>query len=153
MTSESQTPQLADPAAQHAIELQQRRIIGQDWLVAEFVNMANRLDLGIDITLQVGGIMVSGMLIGGKTYFTELAKSLENANGEPVVNKTLSDFILGHANIYEMNPDDPVDTPGYIHLSNARFFTPGGAPKSSEGVLWRGRIAEISGFFLGSWEE
>jgi hypothetical protein len=43
--------------------------------------------------------------------------------------------------------------PNYIHLKEAKFFLPSGAGKpipANQGVWWRGRLSEVSGFILGS---
>jgi hypothetical protein len=38
--------------------------------------------------------------------------------------------------------------PSFIHLKNATVRTPDGW-MPNQGVLWRGRLTEVSGFFLG----
>lgn len=45
-----------------------------DWFLQSLVNMANTDSLQIGITLQVSGLLVSGVLVGGKAYFEGFAE-------------------------------------------------------------------------------
>ena len=51
----------------------------QDWLLQSLVNMANVSELEIGITLQVSGLLVSGILVGGKKYFEGFAEDFAGA--------------------------------------------------------------------------
>jgi len=84
-------------------------------------------------------MLVSGELVSFEVYIQEIgfsekifeaAKKTENSAFEQVSDE---------------------DAPKmYIHLRNAHFIVPGAhhAP-NGKGVLWRGRMSEISGFNLG----
>jgi len=43
-----------------------------------------------------------------------------------------------------------VDRTGYIHLKDARVFTPGRKGMPGVGMLWRGRLDAVSGWSLGT---
>ncbi|CAN7752546.1 hypothetical protein D9M68_412210 [compost metagenome] len=61
-----------------------------------------------------------------------------------------------HGNIYATSEDEQQTPPTYIHLRGAKFFGPGGeaiAINNGAGMLWRGRIAEVSGFLLGTFSK
>jgi len=132
---------------------------GNDWFLEELVARANENGDGVSITLIMGGFLVSGSLMGGKEYFEalgqEMADSAKDFVDEPehaeFYGKSFSQF----ADIYdEIDGDDedkkPRPAPSFIHLSNARFYVPGGNPiPGNKGVLWRGRLAQVSGFNIG----
>src|SRR4051794_38325355 len=52
----------------------------EDLLLKQFVLLAN-LGLEISITLNVDGFLVSGILVGGKTYFDALIAQIHDAKG------------------------------------------------------------------------
>ncbi|MFL6283860.1 MAG: gas vesicle accessory protein GvpU [Pyrinomonadaceae bacterium] len=97
----------------------------------------------ISITLNVGGILISGDVISEEEYLKEfmngvLSRSLKNFLG---TNKELKDKLE--------NVDKPKKR--FIHLKNAKFLIPGAppVPAGKEGALWRGRLESIDGFFYG----
>ncbi|SFR33244.1 hypothetical protein SAMN04488005_0460 [Yoonia tamlensis] len=125
----------------------------QDWflehIIGDFVNKG--LDIGV--TLNVGGVVVSGMLINGKKYFEALAENMDIQEGE--ISKLLGGHWKGYAAVYEKPDDAPEDwvpNPiGYIHLANAKIHAPGQSPiPSNDGVLWRGKLSSVDGFFIGN---
>ena len=129
-----------------------------DWFLQDLVSFINSVPtISHQISLLVGGIIVAGELVSGKTYFEEFSKAYANAFER--FGEGLRDKVKAYYNqlteIYVLKPDDngsslsPART-GYIHLKNARFFHPSGAPiPSNQGVLWRGKIAAVDGFWLG----
>jgi hypothetical protein len=110
----------------------------------------------LGITLQVSGILVSGTLVNGKQYFEEF--SILFADGfksdqDLELAASFKTLIGSNKEIYTSKraSESDLPPPGYIHLKNARFFTPGqNAIPNPPGALWRGRISEVGGFFLGS---
>ncbi len=132
-------------------------LFGRDWFLQTLVNMANSShSIGFcGIPLLTHGFLVSGQLISGKDYFHGFAEvfsgGLSDADIETKENVKDSFIKMGN-NVYEKLKDEDNPTPpAYIHLSEAKFFHPNGNPiPSNEGVFWRGRISEISGFSLGS---
>jgi hypothetical protein len=45
---------------------------GVDWFLANQVHLANRFGVEQGITLNVGGVLISGTLINGRNYFKEM---------------------------------------------------------------------------------
>ncbi len=97
------------------------------------------------ITLQVGGLLVSGYIASARDF---------------ALHQPLTDWILeklqakeaqeaGRALLSDEPPPD--DLPEYIHLSDAHFHTPGQPPlpATPEGVFWRCRLSEVAGFHFG----
>ncbi|MDB6061290.1 MAG: hypothetical protein JWM78_1393 [Verrucomicrobiaceae bacterium] len=123
-----------------------------DWLLSMLVSFANELSLELGVTINTGGAIISGTLIGGKTYLVELSEVFAKANGEQAVNDALSQGILRNQNIYETD-ETPALPPAYIHLRNARFWAPDGESlAATQGFLWRARLSEVSGFSIGGLE-
>jgi hypothetical protein len=52
------------PSAQH------------DWFIQSLVNVANVAPLSFGVTLQVSGLLVSGYLVSGKTYFEAIGQQI-----------------------------------------------------------------------------
>ncbi len=128
-----------------------------DWFLAELVRRANEGGLSIEVTLCVGGTLVSGWLIGGRDYFEGLAENVAAAAMDSETAGRARAFLRSPAAMYHLDADgrrevaaDP-EPLAYIHLEDARFFTAAGLPVSaSQGVYWRGRLSAIDGFVLGA---
>jgi hypothetical protein len=134
------------------IEVEQE-IHGQsvDWYLQKIVSLANDVGVGLEmgITLVLGGSVISGILISGKKYFDTFASDLSaawpGANKEEIRKSFAS---LGA--IYDQGDgQEELPPPQYIHLSNARIYSPSGSLPTKGGVLWRGKINAVSGFSLG----
>jgi hypothetical protein len=130
-----------------------------DWFLQLLVDAANRSGVSLGITLSVGGILVSGFLEGGTEYFNGIAAEMETTS----VSETDAAASFARAarsmggRIYAGKPvadseseEDEFVPPHFLHLRDARFFSPGGWPLPyNQGVWWRGRIETVSGFSLG----
>lgn len=125
---------------------------GADWFLQKLVGFAN-IGICSGITLQVHGMIISGTTITGRKYFEEFAKSFGGGfRGDSELATSFTEMFASYAKIYDKDPEDQKfdDEPGYIHLENASFFLPGqpAMPRNS-GVLWRGKISDVTGFNLG----
>jgi hypothetical protein len=49
-----------------------------DWLLQSLISIVNNESASIPITLSVGGLLISGDMIGGKTYFDEFARQFKD---------------------------------------------------------------------------
>ncbi|SIQ75323.1 hypothetical protein SAMN05880590_1079 [Rhizobium sp. RU35A] len=127
-----------------------------DWFLRSTIENIISQGVEIGITLTVNGVIISGMLIGGKKYFEELSKTMKAASRAPDdISDALGDSWKQFTAIYEKPEDAPEDWQpgpvGYIHLKNARFYAPGQAPiPGNQGVLWRGKLSSVDGFTIGS---
>jgi len=128
------------PSAQH------------DWFIQSLVNVANVAPLSFGVTLQVSGLLVSGYLVSGKTYFEAIGQQIVSGLSQ---NAALADQMRKMFATFESAyPNDPGQSerpvPQFVHLQNARFYRTDGTPvPSNEGVWWRGRISQISGIVIG----
>jgi hypothetical protein len=104
------------------------------------------------VTLQVSGLLVSGYLVSGKSYFEAIGQQIvsglaQNAALEDQMRKMFATFESAYPNDAGQS-ERPV--PQFVHLQNARFYSTDGTPvPSNEGVWWRGRISQISGIVIG----
>lgn len=124
----------------------------RDWLLASMIRIFSNNGIDMGITLNVHGSVISGNLISGKKYLAEMAtKFSELAEGKDFY-KTLENFFSGYLPIYDATSEDeegvPVDI-NYIHLRNAKVFSPGGSIPTGKGELWRGRLDAVNGFTFG----
>lgn len=124
----------------------------KDWFLQFLVNLANKNEFELDITLSVGGLLISGTLTGVRQYFDELGTYFAS----PFSNKANSDEVSAtFQKIGDqcscISPSEQTDRPSYIHLKNAIFFDAQGKPQLSTegGAWWRGRLSEVQGFSPG----
>lgn len=116
----------------------------KDSILEFFVQAANKHDFSLDITLNVKGSVITGTLISAKEYFTTLSETFEGG-GE--IAQMLSEQ-LGKSGEAAENNDDP--EAHFIHMKETRVYCGDSKPTPSKGeILWRGKLSEIDGFFLG----
>ena len=132
--------------------LETTRVDDKDWFLQMLVGMAND-GMGIGLSLNVGGLIISGTPCGGKEYFYEFGKQLgdgmypENADSAEefaAAYKKIGDDVYSES---EITPNPA----SYIHMKNALFFSPKGdsIPSNAQGALWRGKVSDVDGFSLG----
>jgi len=126
------------------------RVVDNDWFLQTLVNFVNLGDFNFGITLNVGGFLVSGQLIGGKEYFEGFASDFASAITDSEAAEDVRATFAKNGDIYSSEEGD-APPPSYIHIKDARFFNTNGDPiPSNRGVWWRGRISQVDGFSLGS---
>jgi hypothetical protein len=134
-----------------AIEVRQ---VG-DWLLGGLIRLANK-GLTFPVTLSCGGILISGHLIGGARYLKLMGQLMEQAHNEDEMKSAMRQWMEHWSVVYDepgpSDEDDAFTVPGFIHLSNVKFFTPGQQPIPGQqnDVLWRGRLAAVDGFLWGT---
>lgn len=123
-----------------------------DYLLQDLVMLANNIQLSMGITLFAGGVVVSGLLIGGQEYFQIIKESInsETCNSESV-KEGFTTVFDEYSKIYSEPPSEP-QPPTYIHLKEAKVFAHGQTPIPNNGILWRGRISRIEGFSFGAFQ-
>ncbi|MFK3641233.1 MULTISPECIES: gas vesicle protein [Pseudomonas] len=102
-----------------------------------------------EITLTVGGNLISGILISGNAFMDlwadEFAAVFTKENG---VADQVRDLYLN----WRVDPDellrDP-QPPQFIHLKAAEIYSTNGRPILAGGSLWRGKLSGVDGFNLG----
>ncbi|MGH8037557.1 MAG: hypothetical protein ACREPD_07430 [Stenotrophomonas sp.] len=109
--------------------------------------LAAHLGYHASVTLMVGGTLVTGTIIEGGRYLDHLldAVALPTDGSAEEVRTALGNF----RDAYLQGQVFEAGRLGFIHLEGAKFFLPG-APQpqvaDGEGVLWRGRLEQVTGF-------
>jgi hypothetical protein len=137
---------------------------GPDSVLAALVSTVNRFgSLEIGVTLHVSGVVVSGLLISGRSFFELLSAALtEGGTSEsaPIRHALASAWAGSHADDYRAGEHDPskddqreegqpAPKVGYIHLRSASVHAAGDLVPLP-GVLWRGRLSHVSGWAIGN---
>lgn len=117
--------------------------------LVNLVNNGGQLE-SIGVTLQMGGMLVSGSIVSGAEYFDRFAASFADslsgmdAQARQSVRTSLAEL----GDVFRLpQPAEPL--PNYIHLADALFFTADGTPIAGQPTLWRGRSSAVDGFILG----
>jgi hypothetical protein len=116
----------------------------KDSILEFFVLAANKHGFSLDITLNVNGAVISGTLVSAKDYFDSLSETFEDGN--EVAQKISEQLAKAGESIESKNEAEAQ----FIHLKNTKVYCGDSKPTPSEGkILWRGKLSEIDGFFLG----
>ncbi len=127
----------------------------RDLMLASFVNLANQASLDeLGISLVVGGSWVTGQLIGARSWFEGLARSLDQAGAA----EGFGDVIrMVGASVYpsdsereaagELADDPPL--PAFLHLRDAHVIGADGRAVPSTGGFLRLRVDEVAAWMLG----
>lgn len=127
----------------------------RDLMLASFVNLANQASLGeLGISLLVGGTWVTGQLVGARSWFEGLARSLDAAGAA----EGFGDVIrMVGASVYPSESereaagearDDP-QLPSFLHLRDAHVIGSDGRAVPSSGGFVRLRVDEVAAWMLG----
>jgi hypothetical protein len=119
-----------------------------DWLLQWLVKFVANTKVEMGITLSVGGNLVSGQLISHDAYFEQLAEDISapfsqfNNGTEASMKEMILSFRPG---------ESADDTPAFhfIHLKDCKTYSNDQNPICAAGVLWRGKIASVTGFTIG----
>lgn len=141
------------------VEAQSRNTISRsvDCFLQSLVSIVNDESASIPITLSVGGLLISGDMIGGKAYFNEFARQFKDGFRDisSETASTIEKAFKRLGDVYdpiqkESQGSAPIPTPHLVHLIDAHIYLSGASPAPSEkGVVWRGRLEAVDGFSLG----
>lgn len=123
----------------------------KDWFLQFLVNLANRQHFELDITLTVGGTLISGTLVGVRKYFDDLSNYFAGPFSSGRHSEEIKDTFKEIGDQCScVSSTEQTETPSYIHLKNVDFFnSQGRLLPGNEGKLWRGRISGVQGFSPG----
>lgn len=117
--------------------------------LVNLVNNGGQLE-SIGVTLQMGGMLVSGSIVSGAEYFDRFAAAFADSlsDMEPMARQSVRTSLAELGDVFRLpQPAEPL--PNYIHLADALFFTADGTPIAGQPTLWRGRSSAVDGFILG----
>ncbi|SER44898.1 hypothetical protein SAMN04487944_104160 [Gracilibacillus ureilyticus] len=116
----------------------------RDDILGFFVQATNKHDFNLDITLNVKGALVSGTTISAQEYFAELSEVFEDGND---TSKKISEQLMHASDGAESATEEPAK---FIHLKHTKVYCGDSKSTPSKGkILWRGKLSDIDGFFLG----
>ena len=135
-----------------------------DWFLQILVDLVNKTGLGIPITLLVGGSIVTGLLASGKDYFNNFADELKGSfSGMPDFSEEAAESLVSgyreiakgiydptHSEGADQTSTAPAPLPQFVHLRNAYILVPGQLEPKDRPIWWRGRLASVDAFFLGT---
>ena len=135
-----------------------------DWALGDWVIFANGYGLEIGVTLQVGGLLVSGATTSGADFLENLGESLsEGATqaGEKfaVMSETFKNMYHEQAQkLYPKIAPEESDSseekqstsePAFIHLKNATIWADSQC-SPIQVKYWRGKLGSVDGWFIGT---
>lgn len=107
----------------------------KDFILESLIDFVTNDGGALPITLQVGGLFISGLLMSEELYFKQAFISLENK-------------IPTFPKFSELSHPLPAD---FIHLADARIVSGGSTiPQGDRGIFWRGKLEAVDGFFMGN---
>jgi len=109
-----------------------------DWFLTSLVDFVNKHGNELPVTLAVKGVLISGLLTCYEKYFEAVGLDTDRIFGTASFPKSKANGGTAEA-----------DLPTYLHVMDARFYSGGQALEMPEGMWWRGRITEVSGFSFG----
>ncbi|PLR66646.1 gas vesicle accessory protein GvpU [Bacillus sp. UMB0893] len=120
----------------------------KDSVLEFFVKASNKHAFSLDITLNVKGSVISGTMVSAKEYFDALSETFEDGSE---IAQELSEQLSIASESVESNGDAEAH---FIHLKNTKVYIGDSKSTPSKGqILWRGKLKEIDGFFLGKISE
>lgn len=122
--------------------------VDRDWLLQFLVSDINEAGGSMPITLWMASGTVSGRLIPAKDYYEKIIGQL-NQGAPPEVAEQNARVLRDVGEVYYSETEPNANNTMFIHLEGAQLVSPSGAMPSEGGVLWRGRISQVTGFHLG----
>jgi hypothetical protein len=120
-----------------------------DWFLQDLVQLTNETELQVGITLSTPAGIISGILISVEQYFRLFGEAFASSWPVADADRLRAHYAeLGKSRLPKTDGETPPPVQ-YLHLKDAKLSTPSGQMPATEGLLWRGTIASISGFSLG----
>jgi len=119
----------------------------KDEILIWLVENCNQINSRLGITLLIGGSIVTGTLISGKSYINGVVSELYEV-GETTIASYYREF--GEEVYGDSSPEDEQITPEMIHLKDVQIL--GGAAVRNVG-WWRGKISSVDGYSIGAAEK
>jgi hypothetical protein len=158
---ESDASQVEPESAEEPDRLPDNPVRPPDPVLEYLVRVVNQIPgLEFGVTLYVGGCILSGLLVGGRSYFDSLRANLVDGSDESEpIREEFREVFEQVAKVYpaEMRPvseDDEADEGAepptvFVHLRETTVHLPGAASVLEPG-LWRGRLESVDGWTLGN---
>jgi len=148
MSEASEQVEKVQEAATQSVPVQRP---AADWFLQQLVDYANEWGVGTGISLHLSGMVVSGEIMSANDYFDEFAAAYRDAFRTHTENgQAFFDLITSYKQYLNQPEGEDKVPPQYIHLRNVKIYTIGYHRQATSVPQWRGRISEVSGFYLGT---
>ncbi|WP_146185339.1 hypothetical protein [Microbacterium sp. HMWF026] len=125
-----------------------------DLVLSSFVGFKDEaLEGKIGVTLQCGGVTVSGLVISATVWVSAMAEQLREGGATELgdsVEKAFLALLEDQAEVWDRR--DAADLSGrarrFIHMQDVKIFN---GDRDVNVPLWRGALRDVSGWSLGSW--
>ena len=128
----------------------------QDWFLEQLIDFASR-GVELDVVLTIGGSHLAGTLVGGRKYFEVMAskvraaKAPQGSEAPEALGVVLDQHAANYPTFESANElTFGEQRYGYIHLLKARWYSVNGQRFPTDGTEWRGRLAAVEGFTIGT---
>ena len=127
-----------------------------DGFLRLLTNFVNGTDRAMPVVLTVGGFVIAGDLVSGHKFFEAIAdsivKDVNDVSAEDAAGlKSFADDFRSFGEPYLKEIDENTPLPVYVHLRNAITLHHSGKPIPAKGgAWWRGKIASVDGYTLGT---
>lgn len=119
------------------------------WFLQQLMDVATAAGLRPTVTLNVGGLLLSGELVDAKTHFEELAVAVQETVTDAAVARKLNDLLGEYANRENRPSAPPSGEPAHIHLRAAKAIDINGVSLPvSGGASWRVQLSAVQAFSL-----
>lgn len=110
----------------------------------------------VPVTLSISGSVVTGMLISGQRYFEQIADRMERAQPSKGANEKVVEIVDGWRmlakELASLTPhSEQARAAGdHLHVEGAKLIS-GARTFPAEGMLWRIRVSDVSGWSIGAY--
>lgn len=124
----------------------------QDFALQMWVRVVELQDLEIEMMLQMGGLLVFGIMVSTRRYakfYIDLNEELHRER-EPVTADTLREYYLAlipPQDLPEIGPEGLPFVYHSIHMADVTIISAGHKVKVP---FWRGKISEVDAFVVGA---
>jgi hypothetical protein len=115
----------------------------KDSILEFFVQAANKHDFSLDITLNIKGAVITGTMVSAQEYFNTLSETIGD---ESEIAQMVSEQLRKTGEAAQSADSEAY----FLHMKDTKVYCGDSKPTPSKGkILWRGKLSEIDGFFLG----
>ncbi|HBX3400961.1 TPA: hypothetical protein NO705_000878 [Klebsiella pneumoniae] len=104
--------------------------------------------VGTEVTIVVGGQLITGELVSGKEYAETTANAFRNANCDDSLKESLAGFFEELANDYSQEEGNTIPL-NYVHLKDPAYLRGDGVWLTIKGAILRVHLEKVLGFTLG----
>jgi hypothetical protein len=115
--------------------------VDADPLLISLVQLMNtNAGTSVSLTVTTPGSVVTGTLTGIRDWFAAAEQSARASAGD------VAGMLF--ATLAPEEDEDVTGTPTYLHLAEARYISGSKLMPGGDGIFWRGRLDQVSGWNL-----